>query len=116
MAIPSYDDILDKDILEILNLQGIPQEKKQELYTKMYETIETRAMLRLDALLSADEVETWKKLLQNGDREATQAFLAEKKIDIQKIMLEEMAIFKAQLVFMLKSNPDELVTAAPVGV
>lgn len=116
MSSISYDDILQKDILELLDIQNIPDEKKQEIYTKMYETIETRAMLRLDALLSAEEVETWKKLLQDGDREATRAFLAEKKIDVQKIMLEEMAAFKAQLVFLLKGNPDQPVAPASKGV
>lgn len=116
MSSISYDDILQKDILELLDLQDISEEKKQEIYTKIYETVETRAILRMDALFTDEQVETWKKLLEQGDREATRAFLAEHKIDVQKIMLEEMAIFKAQLVFMIKGEPADQPLAAAAGV
>lgn len=104
MATPSYDDIVQKDILELLELQNIPDDQKQAIYKKLYEIVENRTILRMDHLLSEPDVDAWKKLLEQGDRAAADAFLKEKNIDVQRILIEETAMLKAQLVFMLESS------------
>lgn len=104
MATPSYQDIIEKDIFELLDLQQIPAAEREELATKLYNTIENRVILRLDTIMEAADVEAWKKYLEAGDRQGADAFLLSKQIDIQKILIEEAAILKAQVVFMLKGE------------
>lgn len=103
MATPSYDDIVQKDILELLEIQNIPDDQKQAIYKKLYEIVENRTILRMDHLLSEPDVDAWKKLLEQGDRAAADTFLKAKNIDVQRILIEETAMLKAQLVFMV--NP-----------
>lgn len=104
MAVPSYQDIIEKDIFELLDLQNIPPEQREELATKLYNTIENRVILRLDTIMEAADIESWKKYLEAGDRKGADAYLISKEIDIQKILIEEAAILKAQVVFMLKGD------------
>ena len=116
MATPSYDDIIQKDILELLDLQDLPDDKKQEFYQKLYRTVENRTILRLDNLLTESEIDEWKKFLEAGDREAANSYLKGKDIDIQHMMLEETAVLKAQLVFMLDdTTKKQALASAPAG-
>ena len=106
MTVPSTDDILEKNILDLLDLQDIPEEKKQEIYQKLYKTVESRVILRMDSLLNDAEAAEWGKLLEANDRAASDAFLKERHIDVEQLMLQESAIFKAELVYLLTGpNP-----------
>lgn len=107
MATISYEDILEKDILDLLDLQALPQEEKQKIYGKLYETIENRAILRVDSLLEENDFATWKTILESGNRAEADAFLAERDIDVTRILIEEAALVKAQLVF-LTASPEQL--------
>ncbi len=105
MAPISYDDIVQKDILELLDLEGLPEKEKQAIYQKLYQTVENRAILRIDYLLkSDDDIAAWKSLLEKGDRAAADAFLKTKNIDVQRILIEESAMLKAQLVFLTQGQ------------
>ena len=107
MAKISYEDILEKDIMELLEIQDIPDENKKEIYQKLYETVENRAILRVDHEISEADFGEWKKMLESGDRDEADAFLKKRDIDIQRILIEETALLKAQLVFLLAKPEDQ---------
>lgn len=112
MSTPTYDEIVEKDILELLDLNDLPDDKKRELYEKLYRTVENRVILRLDNLLEEAELDEWKKTLETRDRAAANAYLKTKDIDLPRMMLEETAILKAQLVFMLDKDTQAAATGA----
>lgn len=114
MAKISYDDIIEKDILELLGIQNIPDDQKKAIYEKLYQIVENRAILRIDHLLSGPDVEEWKKILDSGDRAKADEFLKSKDIDVQRILIEEVSILKAQLVFMMNPEETEDAGKAPV--
>lgn len=101
MAVPALNEILEKNVLELMDLQDIPEEQKQEWYEKIAATIQNRVILRLDEVLGPEDGTQWAALVESGDRTQMDAFLAERNIDLERMTIEEAAIFKTQLVVML---------------
>jgi len=100
----SDEDILNKDILELMGAQNLPQEKKQEIYQKMIETIQNRVIAKILDQLSEQDAEEWKKLLDSGDKQKAEEFLKTKQIDVAKLMLEESIIYKTEMVGLMEEN------------
>ena len=99
----SYDDIINRDILDLMGAQNMPEEKKKELYTKIIETIENRVVSRISGELSENDLEEWKKLADEGNKEKMQTFLKSKNIDLNQLMIQETLFYKSELATL--SNP-----------
>ena len=100
----TYEDILNKDILELMGVGNLPEEKKRELYTKMLETIQNRTIARIFDQLSPEDGEKLKQLLDSDNKTEIESFLKSKGVDIAKMMLEEAIIYKAELVGLRSQN------------
>jgi len=100
----SYDDILNKDILELMGAGDLPEEKKQEIYTKMLATIQNRTIARIFDQLSPEDGEKLKQLLDSNNKTEIESFLKSKGVDIAKMMLEEAIIYKSELVGLRSQN------------
>lgn len=111
MAVPSYEEIIQKSIFDLLSLQDISQEKKEAFAKTLGKTVENRVILRLDSLLDDTQAEEWKTLL-DGSSENRQVFLEQNRIDIGQLALEEAALLKAELVFLLQDAPASANTEA----
>jgi hypothetical protein len=94
----SSRDIIDKDILELVGGENMTAEEKDTLYKKMMETIQTRVLARVDDSLSDEEAEDVRVLLDRGDRQGFEQFMAEKNIDIKLLYAEETLLYKLELV------------------
>jgi len=94
----SDEDILNKDILELLGIQDLDQAKKQEIYQTMMQTIQNRVMARILDQLKPEEAEEWKNLLDSQDKQKAEEFLRSRKIDVAKLMLEEAVIYKTEII------------------
>jgi len=94
----SDQDIINKDILEILNLKNLPNNKKQEFYQKMTETIQNRVMAKILDGLNENEKEEFTKLLDENDKQKIEEFLKSHGVDTAKLMLEESVIYKTEMV------------------
>lgn len=94
----SVEDIINKDILELLGGVNLPQEKKDELYAKMLETIRFRAITAVDAMLNDDDRKKWIEFIDKDDKDGGMNFLKTKGIDLTKIMLDEALNYKTEVV------------------
>ena len=99
----SYDDIINRDILDLMGAQNMPEKKKKELYIKIIETIENRVVSRISGELSENDLEEWKKLADEGNKEKMQTFLKSKNIDLNQLMIQEALFYKSELATL--SNP-----------
>ena len=100
----SYEDIIEKDILDLLGANNMPEEQKRNLYTKMMDTVMNRAMIRVHDALSEKDREEWKKLLDEGDKPKMDKFLHDHGVDLPKILVEEALILKTELVDLAKKE------------
>jgi len=98
----NYEDIIEKDILEILGAKNMPEEEKRNLYTKMLETIQKRVMIRINDRLTEEEREEWKKILDDGNREEADKYLLDHGLEVPKLMAEEALILKTELAELAK--------------
>lgn len=94
----SYDDLLKKDIIDLMGLSDIPEEEKKKLKDSMMETIQMRLIARVDDLISDQDLPEWKKLLEEGDPEEINPYLEKKGINVNQIMAEETLIYKLEMV------------------
>lgn len=101
-------DILNKDILELIGAQNLPDDKKKQLYQKMLETIQNRSITRILDQLSDNDAEEFKTILDSGDQPKADQFLKSKGIDIRQIMLQESIIYKTEMTELSKQiKPSE---------
>ncbi len=106
----SDQDILNQDILKLMGAENLPQEKKQEIYQKMIQTVQNRTIAKVLDQLSEQDAEEWKKILDTGDKAKAEEFLKARQIDVAKIMLEESIIYKTEmagLAHQIKTNPGQ---------
>jgi hypothetical protein len=72
----------------------------------MYETVQNRAILRIDDQLSDEDAKEWKEIVDSGDRTKNEEFLKKKGIDLNQIFALEALIYKIQMVDLM-SRPKE---------
>jgi hypothetical protein len=94
----TYEDIINKDILDLMGARDMPEEKKKELYTKMLETIQNRVIARVADAIGDGEMPEWERLAKEGDKTKMEEFLKSKDIDIAKLYLQEALIYKTEMV------------------
>lgn len=97
-------DILDKDLLELMGVKNMSEEKKAELYQKMAQTVQDRVVARIDDQLDEKGRAEFIKLIDNGDKVKTEEYLKAKNIDVAKLLVEEAIIYKTQMMSMLKQK------------
>ncbi len=103
-------DLLEKDLLELIGGADLPPEKKQELYTKMAETVQNRTIARIYDQLSEEEGKEIDQLIDADDKGKVDEFLKSKNLDITSLLAQEAIIYKTEMVELFKTN-----TAAKSG-
>ena len=99
-------DILDQDLLELMGAKDMPEEKKQELYQKMADTVQNRVIARIDDKLSDTEKQGWMGLVDQNDKAKMAEFLRLKNIDINKLLVEEALIYKTEIMSLSKQSKE----------
>ena len=97
-------EIIDKDILELLGVGEIDPTKKDELYKKMVETIQTRILARVDDLLYDADAAQIKFYLETNSQEKFDLLMQERNIDIEKLYIEEALLYKLELTELINSR------------
>jgi len=100
----TYEDIANKDVLDLLGAQNMPDEQKKEIYRVMIETIESRVIARIDDELSDEDAAKLKEILDKKDKEGFNAFMIEKGIDVTQIYTQETLAYKVELIDLMKSE------------
>lgn len=100
----TYEEILNKDILELLGAQDLPLETKQEIYSKIFQTIQNRTIARIFDQLSEKDADKLRQLIDAGEKSEIESFLKNKDIDVAKMLLEEAIIFKSEIASLRSKN------------
>jgi len=100
----SIEDIINKDILELMGAKNMSDEEKLKLYKKIADTIYDRVFIKIDNMLSDKDVEDWKKVLDTKDSKQIQEFLQSKNIDFMKMVLEESLIYKTEITSLMQAT------------
>ncbi len=97
-------ELLDKDILEIIGGKNLPPEKKQELYTKMAQTVQDRVVARIDDQLDDQSRQEFIKLIDEGDKVKVEEYLRSKNIDVAKLLVSEAIVYKMEIMNLYKQT------------
>jgi hypothetical protein len=87
----------DRNILEILGLQNLEEEKKKELLDKINEVAGQRVIFRIMDELSEIDKKAFDDLLARGGKEEEISQFLNSKINLPAILMEETAQFKEML-------------------
>lgn len=101
-------ELLEKDLLELIGGGDLAEEKKQELYTKMAETVQNRAIARIYDQLSEEEGKELDQLIDAGDSNKVDEYLKSKNLDITSLLTQEAIILKTEMVELFRKNSDQV--------
>ena len=90
-------DLLEKNIISLLGLESLSEEKKVQFLEKISELVFKRAMVRVMELLSESDQEELGRLVDGGDSEKTDAFIATKVPNFEEIMNNEIITVKEEM-------------------
>lgn len=99
--------LLDQDILETIGGKDLSQEKKEELYARMAETIQNRAIARIYDQLSKEDGKELDRLIEANDQKQVDSFLQSKSIDLTKMLLEEAVVYKTEMIELYRFNDQD---------
>lgn len=92
-----FDDLFNKDILELMGLTNLSEEETEKVKMDMLETIQMRVIARIETQITDEDVPTWKAVLESGDQEKIKAFLDKKGININELMAQEALVYKLEI-------------------
>lgn len=89
-------DIVKKDLIDLLGLNDLPEEKKEEYRKTAAETVYNRAFIRAtDMLEEMGLLEEYQK--EDRDEEGTKTFFKSHGIDLEQLLKDEALIYKTQM-------------------
>lgn len=100
--------LLDENVFTILGMDALPDEEKKQIEDTMTETIHSRVIARIMDDLGDANLEAFKQVTETGDNNLINQFIKDKGIDVEKITLEEAAIYKADLKVMIERTKSDL--------
>lgn len=102
----SFEQVLDRDIFDLLGLHTLPEKERNALRAVMEETVKNRIIARIVDQFSAAELETWNNLADAGAAKQL-AFLDQHKAVLERLALEEALVYKyevAQLIDVVRTG------------
>jgi hypothetical protein len=112
-----YDEIIERDIFDLIGLTSLAEVERVELKAIMEETITNRVIARIVDTLPDAELETWNSLA-TADVGKRGEFLDRHRQTLQRLALEEALIYKyevAELVATLRTQAKQSAAARAVG-
>lgn len=106
-------DLIDKDIFELLNMKDAPEAKKKEITDNMLQTVQNRVLARILDTLEEPEVRQYEELIDAGDEQKMVAFLNSKNIDLNNLTAEEALRYKTEIVNLISAKKDAQANTTP---
>jgi len=94
---------LDQNVFELLGLENLAPEKKENLLAQMNDVLSDRILLRIFDEISDDEKADFEKLADNGASQKELTDFLNKILDIRPIIIEEVTEFKKRLAGDIKN-------------
>ena len=89
------EKFISSDVIELMGLSNLPEDKKQEMREKIISTIENRALARIMGMIK--DRNKLEELEELEGEEAMAKFFTENNIPYEDIFAEEAITYKAQL-------------------
>ena len=90
-------DLLQKNIISLLGLESLPEEKKIQLLGKLTDLVFKRTMVKVMESLPEGDQEKLAKIIDVGDSDKTNAFITEKVPNFEEIMNKEIMAVKEEM-------------------
>lgn len=103
----TLDEIIKKDILDIMGIQNISEDTKNELYQQLYKTLQNMVIVRISDQLNEDEFNNLSDLLESGRHEEIASYFEQHSIDIKKLFAEEAVSLKLQMASLVDLAKEE---------
>ena len=98
VAIPQTDDVLSKNIFDILGLSALPDDQKQPILQKMLQIIYQRVVARIIDVLPEDAMRQLKLAIDKEDENTATAILAQYTLpSFPEMMAEEALSLKYEM-------------------
>ena len=91
-------DLLQKNIISLLGLESLPDEKKVQFLEKTSELVFKRTIVKVMELLPKSDQDELSRLIGAGEPEKTDAFIAEKIPNFEELMNNEIVAIKEEMV------------------
>ncbi len=101
------EGVLQQNIFELLDLEHLPQEKKDEVFQQAYETVMNRIMLVIANRLDEAKLDQLKDLFEKEDGAAISQFFADTGLEIEQIATAETLKYKAELASLAEALKSE---------
>jgi len=98
----SNEDLLEKDIFELLGIQNASEDQKNTILTRMVQTVNMRVAQRIASELSDEEAEEFRQYCESGNSDEVARFLGERDIDLTNIVAEESTKYRVELASMIR--------------
>ncbi len=90
-------ELLQKNIISLLGLEALSQEKKIQLLEKITDLVFKRTMVKVMGELSEEDQAELEKLIDTGDSDKTNNFVAEKVPNFEELMNKEILAVKEEM-------------------
>lgn len=90
--------LLQTNIISLLGLESLSEERKTKLLEKLADLVFKQAMVRVMEKLSEADQAKLSKLIDAGDTDKTNAFIVGKVPNFEKIMNEEIVKVKKEMI------------------
>lgn len=90
-------ELLEKNIIQILGIEALPDEKKLDLIDKLTNLVEQRVFLRIVELLPEDGKKELLEAIEIKDEQKVQTLISEKINNLDEILEEEIIKAKQEM-------------------
>lgn len=101
MTLPTIEELVNKDLFELLGIEKASDEIKQKILEKMMTTVDARVVNRVAELLSEEDAKHFHQLSEQNDPQRIIDFLVSKEIDLPQIVTQEATRHRTEIVQMM---------------
>jgi hypothetical protein len=98
----TYDDVLDKDILELLGLKDLSDDEAKEIYDKMFQTIQDRVILDMVEKMSDEDFASLETAVEAKNKDKFEELVTKNHIDVVNLYAQEALAYKIELINLVQ--------------
>lgn len=90
-------DILQQNIIKVLGLEALPDERKLALLDKMTDLVQKRVSLKILEQLQENDKQELEQIMKKGSPEKLGAFLSKKVPNLEELLKQEITTLKQEM-------------------
>ena len=100
-------ELVDKNIFELLGLKDASEDKKKEIMDNMMQTVQNRVLSRILDSLSDEDLKEFDKLTAENKTEEINKFLNAKGVNLAQISAEEALNYKTEIINQMAARDEK---------